>query len=119
MGSRKIVHIEIPAADSKADADFYKELFGWEIEHYEEMDYTMFDSGSIAGGFSPLGDQVAPGDVLLYIESDDIEADLKAIEGKGGETVVPKTEIPNMGWFAWFKDPTGNVLGLYTGMQNG
>jgi predicted enzyme related to lactoylglutathione lyase len=28
---------------------------------------------------------------------------------------VPKTEIPGMGWYAIFSDPTGNRIGLFTG----
>jgi len=30
--------------------------------------------------------------------------------------LIPKQEVPGMGWFAWFKDPEGNVLGLWTAM---
>jgi len=35
----------------------------------------------------------------------------------GGKALRQKTEIPGMGWFGIFKDPTGNVLALYTGMN--
>lgn len=121
MTARKIVHIEIPAGKGKgADAGkFYSEVFGWGIQHDEAMNYTMFDTDGLGGGFNEIGDQVKVGDVIVYIESEDIEADLKTIEGKGGSTVVPKSEIPTIGWFAWFKDPTGNTLALYTPMNPG
>jgi predicted enzyme related to lactoylglutathione lyase len=69
------------------------------------------------GGFSPLNELVKPGDVLIYVESDDIESDLKQIKALGGSVLSEKTEIPTVGWFALFKDPTGNTLALYTSMN--
>mgnify|MGYP006159671681 CR=1 FL=1 len=57
------------------------------------------------------------GQVIVYIHSDDIEADLKKVEQLGGKVVHPKSEIPQTGWYAFFQDPTGNVLGLYTSMN--
>jgi uncharacterized protein len=61
------------------------------------------------------------GDVVVYLETDDIDGLLKKIEAKDGKTHLKKTEIPGMGWFAFFADPTGNRMALYTGMpsQNG
>ena len=35
-------------------------------------------------------------------------------ETLGGTTIVPKTEVPGMGWFAIMTDPTGNRIGLWT-----
>lgn len=46
--------------------------------------------------------------MLLYIDSDDIEVDLKKAVKLGGMLVREKTEIPGIGWFGVFKDPTGN-----------
>ena len=120
MSKREIVHIELSAESPAATAEFYQELFDWDTQTYEDMGgYITFASGTVGGGFNPVGEQMNPGDVVFYIASDDIETDLKAIESKGGQTVVPKSEIPGMGWFAWFKDPTGNTVGLYTGMESG
>ena len=44
---------------------------------------------------------------------DGIDDALKEIEAEGGSTVTPRTQIPGMGAFAYFKDPEGNVLGLW------
>lgn len=117
MAKREIIHIEIPAKDRAESAAFYAELFGWETQDMPEMNYTTFESGTVGGGFNPLGEQVAVNDVLIYINSPDIEADLKAIDKAGGSTVIPKSEIPGVGWFAIFKDNTGNTLALYTSMN--
>ena len=118
MSKRSIVHIEIPLNAVDKDTQFYADVFGWEIQPIPEMDYTMFASGNVGGGFMPVGEHYQPGDVLVYLGSEDIEADLKRIEAAGGKTVMPKTEIPNTGWFGVFTDPTGNRLALYTSMGN-
>ncbi|OGO27887.1 MAG: hypothetical protein A2W33_05850 [Chloroflexi bacterium RBG_16_52_11] len=118
MAKRNIVHIEIPAADMEEAGKFYHDLFGWEIQSFPEMNYTMWDAGfGSAGGFNIVGDEFKPGDVLIYVASQDIEADLKNAEKLGGKILRPKTEIPQTGWYAIFKDPTGNMIGLYTSMD--
>ena len=118
MTKHNIVHIEIPTKDSKESAVFYEKLFGWRIEHVPEMNYTMWDpQDGPGGGFSPLGDEVKVGEVLLYVNSDDIKADLNQAEALGGAIVRPKDEIPGTGWFGIFRDPTGNLIALYTSMN--
>ena len=52
--------------------------------------------------------------VTVYVRVDDIEAYLEKAETLGGQTVVPATEIPGMGRFAWFSDLDGNTIGLWT-----
>jgi predicted enzyme related to lactoylglutathione lyase len=118
MIKRNIVHIEIPALDSRKAGKFYEDLFGWKIEHVPEMDYTMWDAGDgSAGGFNTVGDEFKPGDVLIYVNSDDIEADLKKAKSLGATILREKDEIPQTGWFGVFKDPTGNRIALYTSMN--
>jgi len=118
MTKRNIVHIEIPAADAAKAGKFYQDLFGWKIETDPVMNYTMWEPlQGPGGGFSPLNESVKPGDVLIYVDSADIDADLLQIKALGGEIITPKTEIPQVGWFALFKDPTGNTLALYTSLN--
>lgn len=115
MSKRNVVHIEIPAMDVAAARKFYEDLFGWKMQHSEEFDYTMWeDGGGYGGGFNKVSDESPAGQVLVYIHSDDIEADLKKVEKLGGTVLHPKSEIPGTGWYAHFKDPTGNVIALYT-----
>ncbi len=118
MSKRNIVHVEIPAANVESAAKFYQSLFGWKIVPFPEMDYTMWEAGDgSGGGFPPVSDDNPVGQVLVYIDSDDIEADLKKVGELGGKVLRPKAEIPGTGWFGIFQDPTGNVLALYTSMN--
>jgi len=120
MSAHNIVHVEIPSTDPKKNAKFYSDAFGWKLEHAPEFDYWQFrPEGGPGGGFpgteGPAGGKV--GEVLVYIDTDDIEASLAKIESVGGKTLAPKMEIPGTGWFAFFADPSGNKLALYTSMN--
>ena len=118
MSKRNIVHVEIPAANVEAAGKFYQELFGWKTQAIPEMNYTMWESeGGSAGGFPQVSGDNPAGQVLIHIHSDDIDADLKKVEELGGKTIHPKTEIPQTGWYGVFQDPTGNVIALYTSMN--
>jgi len=119
MSKRNIVHVEIPAANVEGASKFYESLFGWKLMHMPEMNYTMWQDGAgSGGGFTEVSDENPAGQVLVYIDSDDIEADLKKVEKLGGKVLRTKTEIPQNGWFGIFQDPTGNVLALYTGLPH-
>ncbi|HEX6269712.1 MAG TPA: VOC family protein [Anaerolineales bacterium] len=118
MSKRNIVHVEIPAADVEAAGKFYQQLLGWKLQHDPELNYTQWEAADgTGGGFPAVSDDTPAGRVLVYIHSDDIEADLTNVEKLGGKVIHPKMEIPQIGWFGLFQDPTGNVLGLYTSMN--
>lgn len=124
MASHPVVHIEIPADNTRAASAFYKDAFGWQIQVDPNFDYHMFSAeGGPGGGFVKVGQPGAvpggykAGEVLVYLGSDDIEADLRNIEAHGGKVVTPKQEIPHVGWFAIFSDPAGNRLALFTPPQ--
>ena len=112
-----IVHIEIASSDPKTAGEFYKNLFGWNIEVDQRFDYVQFTPPEgVAGAFPQAdADMYKPGDVIVYVGTDNIEAAQQKVEALGGKVLVPKTEIPGMGWFAIIADPTGARMGLYTG----
>ncbi len=115
MKKRPVVHIEIPASNRQTSAKFYKDLFGWE---YEDMPgptpYTTFAAGNTAGGYPQIDSKMyKPGDVIVYIESENLDADMKQIEAHGGKVTSPATEVPEYGWFVFFNDPAGNRLALW------
>jgi len=118
MSKRNVVHVEIPAASVEGTSKFYEALFGWKLMPMPEMNYTMWqDEAGGGGGFPQVSQDNPAGQVLVYIDSDDIDADLKNVEKLGGRVIRAKTEIPQNGWFGIFQDPTGNVLALYTSLN--
>jgi predicted enzyme related to lactoylglutathione lyase len=120
MSNHPIVHVDIPAEDTTAASKFYSELFGWEDIYSPDFDYHMFQTEpNRGGGFVKVGEPMPYkiGEVIVYFNTDDIDATLAKVEALGGKTLQPKTEIPGIGWFAFFADISGNRLALYTAAQ--
>jgi predicted enzyme related to lactoylglutathione lyase len=117
MSGHFICHVDISANNQEEARTFYEGLFGWKMQPIPGMEYTTFATGEgPGGGFAQVGDQTGAGDVLVYVSTDDIDASLAKAESLGGKTVVPKMEIPTVGWFGVFTDPTGNHIALFTEM---
>ena len=121
MSGHPIVHIEIPASNTTEAGKFYNEVFGWNIQADELYGYVQFQSeGGPGGGFveagkdNPVHVEYKTDSLLVYLATDDIAATLKSIEVHGGKTLLAKTEIPHVGWWAVFTDPSGNRLALFT-----
>jgi len=120
----KVVHFEIPADDVARAKEFYGSIFEWELQDYPEMQYTIAmtvpvddqqmptQPGAINGGMMKRSN-TTPSSPVLTIEVQSIDEALKKIEAGGGETVTPRTPIPGMGAFAYFRDTEGNTLGLF------
>jgi uncharacterized protein len=122
----KVVHFEIPVDDETRAKDFYGSAFDWDLNTMDMgggMTYTTAgtvdvddkmtpkEPGAINGGLMRrTSDTPAP---VITIGVDSIDDSLKKIEAGGGSTVTPRTEIPDMGAFAYFKDSEGNVVGLW------
>lgn len=119
MSKHPIVHVEFSAKDRETAGKFYAELFGWQVQQLPEMNYATFDTGEgVGGGLNPVQENYPAGTISVYIHTDDIDATLAKAEKLGGKTIVPKSEIPGVGWFAFFADPTGNQIGLLTQIES-
>lgn len=121
--SGRVVHFEIPFDDGDRARSFYGEAFGWSLMHLPEMSYTMVSTGPTSDQGPPtepgyinggMVDRGAPvGTPTVVVDVEDIEAALEKIEKLGGTTLTPKQAVAQMGFSAYFKDPEGNVLGLW------
>jgi predicted enzyme related to lactoylglutathione lyase len=123
----KVVHFEIPVDDAARAKEFYGSIFDWQLNDtdmgggnvYTTVTTTPIDEqsrvptepGAINGGLMQRSpDTPAP---VITIGVDAIDDALKKIEAGGGSVVQPRTEIPDMGAFGYFKDSEGNVVGLW------
>jgi predicted enzyme related to lactoylglutathione lyase len=120
-----IVHIEIPASDLEKGSRFYADVFDWQIDSSWPT-YPQFRAeGGPGGGFvdpgAELSDppfQYTPGQVLLFLATDDIEGTLARVEEHGGKALMPRKEIPDVGFWAVFEDPSGNRVALFDAAQH-
>ena len=114
---KPVVHFEIGCKDSPKTQQFYKQLFDWKIEQFGPA--AMIDTN--AGGQGIMGHITALGHephkyVTFYVQVEDVQAYLDKVAKLGGKMVIPPTEVPGMGHFAWFTDLDGNVIGLWKPM---
>ena len=111
--SHPVVHFEIGCKDSEKTQAFYSRLFGWEMQAQQHT--AMVNTGSnagIQGHITALGHE-PHNYVNICVLADDLEAMLARVEELGGRVVIPVTEVPEQGWFAWFEDIEGTMMGLW------
>ncbi len=109
----KICYLEIPTVDVDRSAAFYAGVFGWKMRKRGDG-ATAFDdtTGLVSGAFVPGRQPSAAPGLLVYIMVDSVGAACEAIEAHAGAIVQPLgVDAPEM--TARFRDPAGNVLGLY------
>ena len=111
-----ICYVELPAPDVERSAAFYRDVFGWTVEPSDltRDPYWTFSTGGLGGALDPRKPVQRQAGVLLYLAVDDLEATLAAIERAGGATVQARRPVGGeFGFFAEFRDPAGNHLGLW------
>ena len=106
---RRIDYIEMPATDIAGTRRFYAEAFGWKFTDYGP-DYTSFEDGRIAGGFTT---ERAPsrGGALVVLFTVDIGQAERRVLAAGGKVVKPTFSFPGGRRFH-FTDPSGNELAV-------
>lgn len=112
----RVFYFEIPADDPDRAMTFYRDAFGWSFDRFpNEVPYFFARTGDptepgIDGG---LMKRFAPGQpVTNIIRVDSVDQACEAIVKAGGTVVVPKFEVPGVGWKAFFTDPEGNIFGV-------
>ena len=114
---RPVVHFELMSKQPEKVAEFYEKIFGWKIQHHPEMNYRIVETGAeggINGGIiKPDQPGPWPGNMLFYIDVEDLAAYRKKIVAAGGRIHVEEQEVPGMGSFSLFTDPEGRMMGLW------
>jgi uncharacterized protein len=124
----KVVHFEIPAQDTDRADKFYSEAFGWDItkaplgQGYDLANTVDSDEqglpkepGAINGGIGQR-DEVFNAPVLV-IDVESIDQALAKVEAAGGQALMLKQQVGDIGLYARFKDPEGNVMGLWENLK--
>ncbi len=113
---KPVIHFEIGSTDVETARRFYGELFDWKIS-VDGSGYGLVSTGSesgIGGGIMPAPEGQRPW-LTFYVEVDDLEKYLARAADLGGSRLMGPTPIGEMGSFAMFRDPDGNVIGLFAG----
>ncbi len=113
--SSAFVHIEMTSADPDASRKFYEKVFGWKFreDSMGDASYLSFQTGKDPGGGILKPMKGMPTGTLAYIYVESVEAAAKKITSAGGKILVPKQEVPTVGWFSIFEAPGGVVQAVF------
>jgi predicted enzyme related to lactoylglutathione lyase len=109
------VHIELTTSDVGKAKSFYKSLFDWKLKDVDMgggQTYTMVDVGNGTGGgmFEMPGAPIA---WIPYAAVSDVAKSTDKARSLGAQILKEKSEVPGMGWFSIFRDPTGAMIALW------
>lgn len=110
----KVVHFEIVSNDLENVKKFYENVFDWKFNQWGNEPYWLISTGEqnargIDGGMTKSkGENV----IVNTIDVPDIDEYMSKVEANGGTIVVPKQDIPGVGWLCYFKDTEGNLFGM-------
>jgi len=122
MVDHTIIHFDIPADDVEKLKSFYSQLFGWKIEKTPgPMNYYMIQTvptdengmilrAGVNGGM--MKKQTTDQKPVNYIGVESVEEYSKKIKTLGGKIIVPKMEVPGVGWWVLAEDPEGNRFAI-------
>jgi uncharacterized glyoxalase superfamily protein PhnB len=108
-----VTYLHMPAPDVRRAAAFYRDVFAWNIDGPDSDHPSFDDAGGLLGGawISDLLPAAEPG-LLPYIYVADIEQTIALIVAHGGAILTepyPEGRLT----IATFRDPAGNVIGLW------
>ena len=114
-----VVHFEVVGTDGEKLRSYYRELFGWEIDADNPMNYGMVaresnvnaDGAGIGGGVG-VGPDGYAGHVTFYVEVPDVEEALAKAERLGGTRVMGPETIMDQIELGQFNDPEGHLIGV-------
>jgi uncharacterized protein len=114
-----VVHFEVIGKDADKLRSYYSELFGWEFDANNPMNYGTVqreqnvnaDGVGIGGGVGP-GPEGYDGHVTFYVEVPDVEASLAKAESLGGSRVMGPEKVAEDTEIGLFNDPEGHIVGL-------
>lgn len=111
-GLGEVCWMELMVDDPTPLLPFYSELFGWQFSEPMPMnggEYISFEvNGEAVGGLFKRPPQCPPNPMWInYFAVPTVDDWAEKAKALGGTIAVPKTEIPDTGFFACLVDPTG------------
>jgi predicted enzyme related to lactoylglutathione lyase len=111
-----LVWFEIPADKPERAKKFYAALFGWKINPFPGMnDYWHIDTGGADetpdGGMLPR--KHASHTITNYISVPSVDKAAAKVQKLGGSICMPRTSVPQMGYFVICQDTEGNTFAVW------
>jgi len=119
--SNRVVHFEIPCDEPERTMKFFQDAFGWTFQQFGPEPYWVAMTGDtkLPGINGAVMKKKHPEQPLVNsIMVASLDDTVSKVEKCGGKIVVPKMSIPTVGWLAYFKDPDGNIHGIWQEDKN-
>ena len=113
-------HVEYASNDPAATRKFLESVLGFQFDVMEQMGGYGMRAGELGRGAGTGVRAIEKGEptsTVAYLTVENLETTMKAAEKAGAKVVVPKTEIPGMGWSSVLHAPGGVMVGLYQSMK--
>jgi predicted enzyme related to lactoylglutathione lyase len=116
----RVVHFEVPTTDLAASRKFYENVLGWKLTKWEgPMEYWLVSTGdpAVPGIDGALGGAANEFHATVNtVDVENLDETLQKVEANDGQVIMPRSEIPGVGWLAYVKEPGGAVMGLMQAM---
>lgn len=107
-----ISYLHIPATDVLQASAFYASVFGWKTGGDSNRQSFEDGTGHVAGAWVTTQEISREPGLLPYIYVEHIDETAGKIAAHGGEILQPPYPEGNL-WVATFRDPAGNVMGIW------
>jgi predicted enzyme related to lactoylglutathione lyase len=107
-----ISYLRIPASNPKPTATFYQCVFGWTVDTSRPDPSFEDGTGHVIGHFATDAAVAGEAGVRPYIYVEDVDDALEKVIAHGGAVVTAPYSEGDL-WVATFRDPAGNVLGVW------
>jgi uncharacterized protein len=112
-----ISYLGLPALNAAESAEFYRAVFGWEI-HGEAGNLSFSDgTGHVIGHWRTDLPATGEAGIRPYIYVTGLAEVLRAVTAQGAEIVSPPYPEGSL-TIATFRDPAGNVIGVWQESTN-
>ena len=116
MTQNNLSHFAIYIDDLNRAKNFYSEVFDWGFNDYGQEGFLQIkdsEDGNLIGAlqsrnYSPLPEKVLGFECTISVEN--LDSTLERVIQNGGTIVLPKVEIPYVGWISKFTDSEGNLV---------
>jgi len=115
--TNSLTHFEIYGARPAELADFYRSVFGWQVEQMPAVDYWRIQTGTaeVKGLHGGLTYRAIPrlNGWMLFVNVAALDQTVALVQRLGGSIVRPKTAVPKTAWVTIVADPQGNIFGVW------
>lgn len=115
MQKNPVVFWELASHDQEKSVEFFRSVFGWQIEFNERLGFYVFEAGedapTVDGGIFTLKRAKLPF-LTIYIQVKNIEEKAKLVEASGGFILEEPFEISPQSKICLFNEPSGVTFAM-------